>query len=462
MSLPRYEEYRDSGIPWLGKIPKHWKIFPLKAIAKGDSCAFIDGDWIESKHISDGGIRYITTGNVGPGFYKEQGMGYISEETFTLLNCTEVLPGDILISRLNAPIGRACVVPDLGLKIVTSVDNVIVRPSTLFHREFLVFRLSSPDYFYEAGNLASGATMQRISRSELGNVRIAFPPREEQTAIAAFLDRETTKIDALITEQEKLIALLAEKRQATISHAVTRGLDPAAPLKDSGVEWLGQVPAHWEASSLKRVVSLIESGVSVNSIDEPAGEDAIGVLKTSCVYSGEFNPAENKMVIIEELERVSCQVKAGTLIVSRMNTPALVGAAGLAKNSAENLFLPDRLWQVHFYGALPEFAHYWTQTCQYRTQVKMACAGTSASMQNLSQEEFLSFQLSLPPKQEQCAIAAFLERETAKMDALASEQWKAISLLRERRAALIAAAVTGQIDVRGLVDAPASPAPEAA
>lgn len=212
--------------------------------------------------------------------------------------------------------------------------------------------------------------------------------------------------------------------------------------KHIGVASLGAIPVHWEYSPLKRVVSLVESGVSVNAVDEPASSGAIGVLKTSCVYSGSFVPAENKAVVVEELDRVACHVKAGTLIVSRMNTPALVGAAGLVLEDVGNLFLPDRLWQVHFSGAFPKFVHYWTATASYRAQVQMACAGTSASMQNLSQEEFLRFMLPLPAHDEQTAISTFLDRETAKIDVLIAEQEKLIALLAEKRQVTISHAVT--------------------
>lgn len=215
-----------------------------------------------------------------------------------------------------------------------------------------------------------------------------------------------------------------------------------AEYKDSGVEWFGKVPAHWNSSLLKRIVSRIESGVSVNAVDEPAGAGALGVLKTSCVYAGRFNPCENKAVVQEELERVACPVITGTLIVSRMNTPALVGSAGLVVDSAENLFLPDRLWQVHFAGALPKLVHYWTHSPSYRAQVETACAGTSASMQNLSQSEFLRFALPLPTMTEQSALVSFLDSETSKIDALIAEQEKLIALLREKRRATVSNAVT--------------------
>lgn len=260
MSFPQYPAYKDSGVEWLGEVPGHWETTPLSRTASESASLFIDGDWIESKDLSDDGIRYLTSGNVGDGYYKEQGQGYISEETFTALNCVEVIPGDVLISRLNLPIGRSCLVPDLGGRIVTCVDNVIVRPDPDFDRRFFVYQLTSKSHFANMENLARGTTMQRISRSVLGRVRFAFPPLPEQTQIAAFLDRETAKIDELVAEQLRLMELLKEKRKAVISHAVTRGLNPDAPLKSSGIEWLGDVPEHWEVRRVKSVSTFTTSG----------------------------------------------------------------------------------------------------------------------------------------------------------------------------------------------------------
>ncbi|MGD9687548.1 MAG: restriction endonuclease subunit S, partial [Desulfobacter sp.] len=216
---------KDSGVEWIGEVPEHWQIRPIKSLASSPTALFIDGDWIESKNLSEIGIRYITTGNVGEGVYKEQGSGYISESTFCQLNCTEVLPGDILISRLNPPIGRACIVPDLGSRIVTSVDNVIFRPDEDFDSRFVVYRFSAKDYFHEMTLMGSGATMQRVSRSELGNVRVAWPPLGEQIEIAKYLQLETKQIDALAERVSYSIDLLKERRSAFITAAVTGKID---------------------------------------------------------------------------------------------------------------------------------------------------------------------------------------------------------------------------------------------
>ena len=212
--------------------------------------------------------------------------------------------------------------------------------------------------------------------------------------------------------------------------------------KPSGVEWLGEVPEHWNALPLRRLISEVSSGTSVNAIDEPASIGQAGVLKTSCVYTGKFRPEENKAILESELERATCPVVAGSLVVSRMNTPDLVGAAGLVKYDDPFLFLPDRLWQVTFQDCDPQFMNYWCKSASYRSQVQLACSGTSSSMQNLSQDNFYSFIAPLASKSEQLAIASFLDRETTKIDVLVAEQQRLIELLQEKKWAVISHAVT--------------------
>ncbi|MBA1234698.1 restriction endonuclease subunit S [Pseudomonas stutzeri] len=217
--------------------------------------------------------------------------------------------------------------------------------------------------------------------------------------------------------------------------------------KDSGVEWLGEVPEHWAVHPLKRAIERIESGTSVNAADFPAEPGSLGVLKTSCVYTGKFDWAENKTVDDEDLSRVSCPLRRDTLIVSRMNTPDLVGATGLVTEAPNGIFLPDRLWQVYFLvNHSPKFLFYFTKSREYREQVKMACSGTSASMQNLGQDDFRGLLFAEPPKPEQTQIARFLDHETARIDALIEEQQRLIELLKEKRQAVISHAVTRGLD----------------
>ncbi len=356
--------------------------------------------------------------------------------------------GDVLYSKIRPSLAKVVLAPCDGL---CSADMYPLKARAKLSEPFLKWFLLSTGFTAWATVESDRVAMPKINREKLNELPIAVPLRSEQTAIAAFLDRETAKIDALVDEQRRLIELLKEKRQAVISHAVTKGLDPTAPMKDSGVEWLGEVPAHWEVKPLRYAISKIESGVSVNAIDTPAETGELAVLKTSSVYTGNFDPTENKAVVLAEYDRVACPVRAGTLILSRMNTPELVGAAGLVHKDEPDIFLPDRLWQIHFSTLDAAFVHYWTQTDSYRGQIKSACAGTSSSMQNIAQDQLKSFWVAYPPVAEQTEIVGFLNRRTSNSDALRLEAESAVALLQERRAALISAAVTGKIDVRGLV-----------
>lgn len=184
----KYEKYKDINAGWINKIPSHWYTIPIKFSVKNPVTSFIDGDWIESKYIESDGIRYLTTGNVGALEYKEQGSGFISEETFSKLNCTEVFPGDLLISRLNEPIARTCIVPDLGYRIVVAVDNVIYRPETsLYDKRFIMYQMNCSPYSENASFIARGSTMPRISRTMLGAIKLSIPPLYEQRVIATYL-----------------------------------------------------------------------------------------------------------------------------------------------------------------------------------------------------------------------------------------------------------------------------------
>ena len=141
MRYSKYLSYKDSGVEWLGDIPSEWNSTRIKYLAMGKNTLFMDGDWIESKDISSSGIKYITTGNIGRGRYKEQGLGFISEDTFKALDCTEIYKGDLVLSRLNLPIGRACIIPELNNRVVMAVDNVVIRPSVEYDKQYLMYLL---------------------------------------------------------------------------------------------------------------------------------------------------------------------------------------------------------------------------------------------------------------------------------------------------------------------------------
>ena len=216
---------KDSGVEWLGEIPAHWKVKPIRALARPGYKTFTDGDWIESPFIRDEGIRLIQTGNVGVGEYCEQGFRYIDEDTFRAFGCTEVLPDDVLICRLADPVGRACLAPNLGCRMITSVDVCILKPASDVDAAFVVYALSGSEYLAWLGGICRGGTRDRVSRSMLGAIQLQKPPRAEQRAIANYLDEETARLDMLIAKVRDAIAGLKELRTALISAAVTGKID---------------------------------------------------------------------------------------------------------------------------------------------------------------------------------------------------------------------------------------------
>jgi type I restriction enzyme S subunit len=455
VSFPAYPSYRDSGVDWIGWVPSGWAVEPLKA-----AYAIVGGATPKSEVADywDGDVPWVTPGDLSKltTLFIGETIRTISEEGLAACAASRVPSGSVILST-RAPIGSIGITTE---PTTTNQGCKALVPRRGANSSFLAYTLSAATTALNVRG--KGTTFLELSGDELGRFNVPTPSIVDQATIAAFLDRETARIDALIEEQQRLIELLKEKRQAVISHAVTKGLDPTAPMKDSGVEWLGEVPAHWEVKPFRYVISRIESGTSVNALDAPASEGELGVLKTSCVYSGEFDPKENKTVILEDIERVSCPLQPRTMIVSRMNTPDLVGAAGLVRDAPSNLYLPDRLWQLHFNGVDAEFIHLWSQTRSYRSQVQVACSGTSSSMQNLSQDNLLSFAFPCPPPHEQAQIIRNLDGELAQLSSLSMTAKAAIELLNERRSALISAAVTGKIDVRGLVEPTLKPEPEPA
>lgn len=288
----------------------------------------------------------------------------------------------------------------------------------------------------------------------ISNILVSVPPLDEQADILAFLDEETSKIDALVAEQRRLIDLLKEKRQAVISHAVTKGLNPDAPMKLSGIENLGDVPAHWRLSKAKHLLQSIEQGWSPQCEGLPAATDEEwGVLKVGCVNDGVFNPFENKALPADLQAIPSLAIARGDLLISRANTRQLVGSVAVVDRDYPRLMLCDKLYRVRVTAdeADAQFVSYLLSSSYARGQIELSATGASASMVNISQSAVLDLDVAVPMLQEQTVIVAATLSRLAQIGGLTSQAERAIDLLHERRTALISAAVTGQIDVRGLV-----------
>jgi len=437
-----YTKRKDSGVEWLGDVPAHWEVKAIKwntPVLRGASPRPIDDPIYFDEYGEYAWVRIadVTASKV----YLEETTQRLSDLGSSL--SVKMTPGSLFLS-IAATVGVPCIA---NIKCCIH-DGFVYFPHLKANTKFMYYIFACGEPYKGLGKLG---TQLNLNTDTVGSIVIGFPPLLEQQAIVAYLDRETEMIDTLVAKKKRLVEILREKRTALISHAVTRGLNPSAKLKPSGVQWLGDVPEHWEMKKLKDTIFKLESGVSVNATDMPVDVASIGVLKTSCVYGDNFNPAENKEVWEDDLARVKCGVRKNALIISRMNTPELVGSCGIVEHEYPNLVLPDRLWQTIYnpkYEKYGRFLWYFITSIGVKSYLAVIATGTSASMKNVEQFDFLRIPIALPPLPEQQAIAAFLDRETGKLDGLIAKVETVIEKLKEYRTALISAAVTGKIDVR--------------
>jgi type I restriction enzyme S subunit len=281
------------------------------------------------------------------------------------------------------------------------------------------------------------------------NAYLLAPSYHEAEQIAKFLDHETAKIDLLIAKQQALIALLKEKRQAVISHAVTKGLNPNAKMKDSGVEWLGQVPEGWKVARIKFSITTFEQGWSPQCDAELRDEGGYGVLKVGCVNSGVFDPNEHKALPASLEPRRQYSLKNGDLLISRANTRNLVGKTALVECDDDQMLLCDKLYRLRFNTNVHSgFIRDYLLSDAGRSQIELDATGASSSMVNIGQDCVKEMPIALPPLKEQTFIVAEVVKRLGQLETLNADAAKAIELMQERRTALISAAVTGKIDVR--------------
>ena len=436
----RYPAYRASGVKWLGEVPEGWKLGKFRHLFK-ESTEKIALE-IVGVMLSVSGYRGIEIKE-----YDDENRKRTDED---LEGYRIVRPGQLVVNTMWLNYA--------GLGVSAHEGHVSPAYRSYDFRGGLELRyahhlLRSSIYVDGYTQLLTGVRPNslQMSRNDLMDFPVLVPPLPEQRAIAGFLDRETAKIDALVAEQRRLIDLLREKRQAVISHAVTRGLNPEAPLKPSGIDWLGDVPERWEVCEAKRFVSIL-SGFAFPSTSFSADENDIPLLRGANVGVGElkwedtvywrrepddgldmFEIQSGDLVIGMDRPWISAGVRVA--IVSEKDVPCLLlqRVASLRTDEALNkeylrLQLSGEAFIHHF---LPDM--------------------TGVSVPHISPGQIGSFVIIVPPRDEQDQIVNFIGEATSQFDTLTATAQSAITLLQERRAALISAAVTGKIDVRGLV-----------
>ena len=435
-----YPEYRDSGVEWLGEIPAHWEARRLRFVVEKS---------ITKKEVRD--LDPETKVSFVPMEAVRECGGIDLNSTKALSEVAEGYTyfrnGDVIVAKITPCFenGKGALASDLCNDIGFGTTELhVLRPSFHVDPRFLLY-LTFSNHFRCIGtaSMYGAGGQKRISDDFVRNFRHPVPSPSEQRAIANFLDRETAKIDGLVARKERLIELLREKRTALITRAVTRGLDPNVPMKDSGVEWLGEIPAHWHLRPLKRVSPDITVGVVVNP-SAYIRTEGVPFLYGSNIRDGRIVADDARRMSEEDSKRLSKScLRAGDLVCVRVGAPgvtAVVPPELAGANCASVLIVR------HADSFESQLLCYAMNSRLVRYQVELVQYGAAQEQFNVAHA--VDFVVPLAPQAEQRAIATFLDRETTTIDALIAKVRQAIDHLREFRTALISAAVTGKIDVR--------------
>ncbi|EGR2700274.1 putative type I restriction-modification system specificity determinant [Vibrio diabolicus E0666] len=423
-----YPKYEPINAEWLSEIPIGWSTTPLKYVA---SINMGQSPSSEDCNIDGIGVPFLQ-GNA------EFGVKSPTEKQFCPIPKKVAKAGDLLFS-VRAPVGSLNFAnKDFGI----GRGLCSIRGTNAISQSFLWWVL--PSYKYQFDAIATGSTFEAVSAEEVGNLNLALPPILEQTQIANFLDHETAKIDTLIEKQQQLIKLLKEKRQAVISHAVTKGLNPQAPMKDSGVEWLGEVPEHWDRIKLKHITNQI---VDAEHKTAPYFDDGeYLVCRTTNVRDGKLRIEGGKYTDSTTYEEWTKRGKPeiGDILFTR-EAPAgeaciFTGEVPLCLGQRMVLFKLDKT------RVSPEFVLHSIYSGLADDFVKQLSQGSTVAHFNMA--DIQNIPLFEPSLDEQAQIVEYLSKVLAKYDDLTSSAFKTIALMQERRTALISAAVTGKIDVR--------------
>ena len=439
MSLPCYPKYKESGAQWLGKMPEHWVVGSIRWLTR----RFSGGtpDKTNPAYWENGTIPWLNSGAVNDRIIQAPST-FITDEAFSN-SSAKWIPEGALVMALAGQGKTKGMVAQLAIRSTCNQSMAALIPGPRLAPRFLLWWLESN--YQNIRNLAGGDLRDGLNLELLGSIPCPVPPLSEQANIASLLDAETSKIDALVVAQQRLIELLKEKRQAVISQAVTKGLNPKALMKSSGIEWLGEVPEQWEVVGLtKYLVSVVDyRGRTPTKVDE-----GVFLVTARNIRDGKIDYAvSEEYIAASEYEDVMRRGKPeiGDVLFT---TEAPLGQ--VANIDRTDVALAQRIIKFRGKpGVLNNFfLKYWMMGSFCQADMEQLATGSTAL--GIKGSKVVQLRLCLPSYDEQTSISEYLDQELANLDTLTAEAQRAIDLLQERRAALISAAVTGQIDVRSL------------
>ena len=453
MSFARYPAYKDSGVEWLGDVPAHWEVRRLRHAVQ------LNPSKSEVRHLpGKTEVSFLPMEAIGDdGSLDRERSRPISEVES---GYTYFRDGDVTIAKITPCFenGKGAVMRDLlgGIGFGTT-ELIVARPDDAVVSSEYLDRIFNSHPFRRLGEAAmyGAGGQKRVPDDFVRDFAIALPPREEQADIETFLDRETAKIDALVAEQERLIALLKEKRQAVISHAVTKGLDPSVPMKDSGVEWLGEVPAHWAVVRLKRVAH-VQTGVAKGKDNTGRKTLEVPYMRVANVQDGYLDLEDVATIDMPEDDLARYLLECGDVLMNEGGDFDKLGRGHIWDGSIEPCVHQNHVFAVRPFGVSSEWLNLFTGSFAAQFYF-MSRSKQSTNLASISSSNLMELSVPLPSAAECDEIVRYVAEKVSAFEALASSAERSKSLLQERRSALISAAVTGQIDVRGLADRMTTP-----
>jgi len=433
-----YPEYSSWSNKWINKLPKSWLLVPLKYLCSG----YVKDGPHETPKFLDFGIPFLSVDGIKNNKLAFDGCRYISPESHQryAMKC-HPKKGDVLLGKA-ASVGKVAYVDsDINFNVWSPLAVITAKSNSL--GKYIYYCLQSSMLQAQCEVFSNSNTQKNLGMNTIDNLSFPYPSESEAKSISSFLDHETAKIDTLIEKQQQLIKLLKEKRQAVISHAVTKGLNTQAPMKDSGFEWLGKVPAHWTASTLKHYSEVIDcKHITAEFFDEGIPLASISEVKKWFVDLSTAKYTSEKYY--NELIGGGRVPKVGDIIYSRNAT---VGEAAIVSEGLPPFAMGQDVCLIRLSnGLLPLFAMYVLHSGVISQQLELAMVGSTFKRINV--DNIRNFAFVIPPLSEQDLIVSELEALTSKYDVLINNATNAIELMKERRTALISAAVTGKIDLR--------------
>ncbi len=433
--MERYSEYKDSGVQWLGEIPSHWEMRSLKY------CCSLKGriGWngLRSEEFQYSSYAYLVTGQDFIGSEIDWSKCYqISQERYDEDPYIQLNNGDMLITK-DGTIGKVAKVTNLDKPACLNSGIFVIKQKDAFFNQGFLYWMFCSNVLKEFNVYTqTGATIAHLYQNVFENMPCILPPVSEQQAIASYLDAATSKIDAAIAQQQKMIDLLNERKQIIINNAVTKGLNPDAPMKDSGVDWIGEIPEHWSLIPIKHIIKFI-NGYAFDSNDFKSDGD-IPVIRISNISDGQ--------VCLDDIAYVSYKKELEPYVTHKGDLLIAMSGATTGKVGFDfdgGLYINQRVGAIR--SEHQQFVYYWLNSSFFKEYVLLSALGSAQP--NISSKGISNFQICLPTKEEIEEISCYIKRELNKITPALSNAIRQISLLQERKQIIINEVVTGKVKV---------------